>query len=123
MSASVSCNSNQGMISSPVVNQPSLTRVQCIAHVSCRSICVGLATSRAQPNSQIGVTSDAFAYRADTGRKYHGSVTGAEYGPSAGTGDVIGCGWSPHLGEVFFTKNGEALRECLVCNKAEFYRC
>lgn len=75
---------------------------------------VGLAGPLTQPNTQLGTTPDSIALRVDSGRMTDGATpAGVGGGATAGMGDVVGCGWEPHSGEVFFTKNGELARECV----------
>ncbi len=50
-------------------------------------------------------------YHSDDGRKYQNSqLNSQEYGPKWGeSGDIIGCGYKPSSGEIFFTKDGKYL--------------
>ena len=51
----------------------------------------------------------SWGYHGDDGLKYPNYVVGEPYGPTYGTGDVIGCGVDFESGIAFFTKNGEKL--------------
>ena len=44
-----------------------------------------------------------------SGKKYHASGHGEEYGPTFATGDVVGAGINFVHNEIFFTKNGKLL--------------
>ena len=69
-----------------------------------------------------GWSNGSWAYHGDDGRIFkeashaprqyssmHGVTDDPSYGPTYGTGDVIGCGTKLETGDVFFTKNGENL--------------
>lgn len=54
-------------------------------------------------------------YLSSDGFKYHNyPFTGASYGPPLREGDVLGCGYRPRTGSVFFTRNGRKLDEAFV---------
>jgi hypothetical protein len=68
---------------------------------------LGLCSSYTRLNSFPGWTSASWGYHGDDSRKYSDG-TGAPYGETFGTGDVIGC--KVRLNdEVVFTKNGTSL--------------
>ncbi len=49
------------------------------------------------------------AYTSPGNRRYNQPFTPTPYGPSYIQGDVIGCGYRPRTGTVFFTRNGKKL--------------
>jgi len=58
----------------------------------------------------------SWAYHGNDGKKFE-LGTGAAYGPTYSTGDVVGCGLEFLTGSMFFTKNGENLGEFHMFNK------
>jgi len=54
-----------------------------------------------------GWAKGSWAYHGDDGALFIESGQGISYGPTYGSGDVIGCGVDLHKNEMFFTKNGE----------------
>ena len=52
---------------------------------------------------------NSWGYHGDNGNSYTEKGFGAEYGPTYGGGDVIGCGYNALNKSIFFTKNGENL--------------
>eukprot|EP00002_Diphylleia_rotans_P009903 TRINITY_DN2025_c0_g1_i6.p1 TRINITY_DN2025_c0_g1~~TRINITY_DN2025_c0_g1_i6.p1 ORF type:complete len:3715 (-),score=578.80 TRINITY_DN2025_c0_g1_i6:350-11494(-) len=58
---------------------------------------------------EVGDFDEEVCVYQDSGRKWRGrskSGLGDIYGPPYRSGDIVGCGWSPADGVVFFTKNG-----------------
>ncbi|KAF8891559.1 hypothetical protein CPB85DRAFT_1230716 [Mucidula mucida] len=53
-----------------------------------------------------GWEDNSWGYHGDDGRSFASEKTGTNFGPTYGTGDVIGCGIDFTTGRVFFTKNG-----------------
>ncbi|CAG8525553.1 2424_t:CDS:2 [Cetraspora pellucida] len=75
------------------------------------TISVGL-TTKPYPYFRLpGYHVYSVAYHSDDGRKFNSGDPdgGAEYGPTWGKGDTIGCGYRPDDGEIFFTINGKFL--------------
>ncbi|CAG8580372.1 13149_t:CDS:2 [Ambispora leptoticha] len=75
-------------------------------------IAIGLATKPYPTNRFIGLEYESVGYQSDTGQCLHNnrSELGYDYGPKFGNlGDVIGCGYYPASGIIFFTLNGQSL--------------
>lgn len=71
---------------------------------------IGLATLSFGLNRQLGSSFDSIGYRGSNGYLYDGyTVGGSEFGPSFGTGDIVGCGMLVESQEIFFTLNGKRL--------------
>lgn len=51
------------------------------------------------------------AYTSPGNRRYNQPFMPTPYGPSYVQGDVIGCGYRPRTGTVFFTRNGKKLED------------
>ncbi|KAG9397035.1 SPRY domain [Carpediemonas membranifera] len=71
------------------------------------AIAIGLICRDSPRNKQPGWTSDTFGYHGDDGRIFNYSGSGTPWGPKYTKGDVVGCGYIPSSGDVFFTVNGE----------------
>ncbi|PKK63792.1 hypothetical protein RhiirC2_788406 [Rhizophagus irregularis] len=49
-------------------------------------------------------------FHSDEGRTFHNEYTGSKYAEKWGeVNDIIGCGYCPNTGQVFFTTNGKYL--------------
>ncbi|KAG0221188.1 concanavalin A-like lectin/glucanase domain-containing protein [Mortierella sp. GBAus27b] len=75
-------------------------------------ISVGVST-KPYPNTRLpGWTRHSVAYFSKDGKKYCNSpFNGHFYGPPYYEGDVIGCGYRPRTGTIFFTRNGRRLED------------
>jgi len=73
-------------------------------------ISIGLAT-KPYPSFRLpGWCKHSVAYFASDGFKSHDyPFTGASYGPPLAEGDVLGVGYRPRTGTVFFTRNGRKM--------------
>lgn len=76
-------------------------------------IAVGLATKPYPSFRMPGWNRISVGYFSSDGFKCHNyPFTAASHGPSLNEGDVLGVGYRPRTGTVFFTKNGRKLDDC-----------
>ncbi|KAF2154096.1 SPRY-domain-containing protein [Myriangium duriaei CBS 260.36] len=61
----------------------------------------------------------SLAYTSTGVRRYNQPFNGTNYGPVFEQGDVIGCGYRPRTGTVFFTRNGKKLEDVAHGLKAQ----
>ncbi|KAG0293802.1 Rsp5p-dependent ubiquitination, sorting of cargo proteins at the multivesicular body [Dissophora globulifera] len=75
-------------------------------------VSIGVST-KPYPNTRLpGWTRHSVAYFSKDGQKYCNSpFSGYPYGPMYFEGDVIGCGYRPRTGTIFFTRNGKRLED------------
>ncbi|KAF9084179.1 Rsp5p-dependent ubiquitination, sorting of cargo proteins at the multivesicular body [Mortierella sp. AD031] len=75
-------------------------------------VSVGVST-KPYPNTRMpGWNRHSVAYFSKDGQKYCNSpFSGHPYGPVYFEGDVIGCGYRPRTGTIFFTRNGKRLED------------
>jgi hypothetical protein len=70
-------------------------------------LAIGLSTKPYPVFRMPGWNKFSIGYHSDDGHKFCDDATGGQdYGPSWTTGDVVGCGYCPEQGRVFFTLNG-----------------
>ncbi|CAG8537277.1 9605_t:CDS:2 [Funneliformis caledonium] len=80
------------------------------------TVTVGLAT-KPYPLFRLPV-----AYFSDSGFKYYNSpFNGKTYGPQFQQGDVVGVGYRPRTGTVFFTRNGKKLDDAFTGMKMNLF--
>ena len=60
---------------------------------------------------RLGWHKTSLAYTSDGHRRYNQAFTPTAYGPDYVQGDVIGIGYRPRTGTVFFTRNGKKLED------------
>ncbi|CAG8726621.1 14129_t:CDS:2 [Rhizophagus irregularis] len=74
-------------------------------------IAIGLATKKYPTNRLPGCNTHSVGFHSDEGRIFHNEkYTGSKYSDKWGeVNDVIGCGYVPNTGQVFFTMNGKNL--------------
>ncbi|GAA6006165.1 SSH4 family protein [Rhodotorula paludigena] len=79
------------------------------------NVAIGLAT-KPYPSFRLpGVSRYSVAYHSADGFKSHSyPFTATSYGPPLQDGDVLGVGYRPRTGTVFFTRNGKKLDEAYV---------
>ncbi|KAF9427964.1 Rsp5p-dependent ubiquitination, sorting of cargo proteins at the multivesicular body [Podila epigama] len=75
-------------------------------------VSVGVST-KPYPTSRLpGWNRHSVAYFSKDGQKYCNSpFSGYPYGPIYFEGDVVGCGYQPRTGTIFFTRNGKRLQD------------
>jgi hypothetical protein len=59
----------------------------------------------------VGWHKYSVAYTSSGQRRYNQPFSGPAYGPSFAQGDVIGVGYRPRTGTIFFTRNGKKLED------------
>ncbi|CAG8474074.1 17783_t:CDS:2 [Rhizophagus irregularis] len=74
-------------------------------------IAIGLATKNYSINRLPGCDTHSVGFHSDEGRTFHNEgYTGSKYAEKWGkVDDVIGCGYCPNTGQIFFTMNGKNL--------------
>src|ERR1700736_3076058 len=63
--------------------------------------------------SMIGWHKYSVAYTSTGHRRYNQPFTPTNYGPAYVQGDVIGVGYRPRTGTIFFTRNGKKLEDTI----------
>ncbi|RGB29260.1 concanavalin A-like lectin/glucanase domain-containing protein [Rhizophagus diaphanus] len=74
-------------------------------------IAIGLATKNYSINRLPGCDTHSVGFHSDEGRTFHNEgYTGSKYAEKWGeVNDIIGCGYCPNTGQIFFTMNGKNL--------------
>lgn len=67
---------------------------------------------------QLGFHKTSVAYQSTGHRRYNQPFKSINYGPSYSQGDVIGVGYRPRSGTLFFTRNGKKLDDVVHGLKA-----
>lgn len=74
-------------------------------------ISIGMATKPYPLFRLPGFHKSSIAYTSTGHRRYNQPFTPTPYGPSFVQGDVIGIGYRPRTGTIFFTRNGKRLED------------
>ncbi|KAK3841804.1 MAG: concanavalin A-like lectin/glucanase domain-containing protein [Linnemannia gamsii] len=74
------------------------------------TIAIGVAT-KPYPSTRLpGWNRHSVGYFSHNGQKYCNSLwSGVPFGPTFFEGDVVGCGYRPRNGTIFFTRNGKRI--------------
>ena len=72
---------------------------------------IGVATKPYPTFRMPGYSRFSVGYLTDGTKRVNQPFFGKSYGPECRQGDVIGCGYKPRTGTVFFTRNGKKLDE------------
>ncbi|ORY86261.1 concanavalin A-like lectin/glucanase domain-containing protein [Protomyces lactucae-debilis] len=72
---------------------------------------IGVATKPYPAFRLPGYNRHSVGYLTDGTKRRNQPFFGKTYGPVCRQGDVIGCGYKPRTGTVFFTRNGKKLEE------------
>lgn len=73
------------------------------------SIAIGVTTKPYPLFRLPGYHKSSIAYGSNGNRRYNQPFTPSAYGPAYVQGDVIGVGYRPRTGTIFFTRNGKKL--------------
>lgn len=78
------------------------------------TVAVGLATKPYPPFRLPGLNRYSVAYHSNGDKCHNFPFTAAAFGPSLKEGDVLGVGYRPRTGTVFFTRNGRKTEDAFV---------
>lgn len=99
----------------PKVNEVYYWEAKMFTKPDSTNISVGLATKPYPTFRMPGWSKYSVGFFSADGFKCHNYPFAAQsYGPSYVQGDVIGCGYRPRTGTVFYTRNGKKLEDAFV---------
>ncbi|EDR15614.1 uncharacterized protein LACBIDRAFT_228899, partial [Laccaria bicolor S238N-H82] len=78
------------------------------------TVAVGLATKPYPPFRLPGLNRYSVAYHSNGDKSHNFPFTAAPFGPILKEGDVLGLGYRPRTGTVFFTRNGRKTEDAFV---------
>lgn len=99
----------------PKINEVYYWEVKMFNKPDNTNVAVGL-TTKPYPQFRLpGWSKYSIGYFSSDGFKCHNYPFAAQsYGPAYGQGDVIGIGYRPRTGTVFFTRNGKRLEDAFI---------
>lgn len=99
----------------PKINEVYYWEVKMFNKPDSTNVAVGL-TTKPYPQFRLpGWSKYSIGYFSSDGFKCHNYPFAAQsYGPAYGQGDVIGIGYRPRTGTVFFTRNGKRLEDAFI---------
>lgn len=99
----------------PKINEVYYWEVKMFNKPDTTNVAVGL-TTKPYPQFRLpGWSKYSIGYFSGDGFKCHNYPFAAQsYGPAYGQGDVIGIGYRPRTGTVFFTRNGKRLEDAFI---------
>ncbi|KAF8168045.1 concanavalin A-like lectin/glucanase domain-containing protein [Crassisporium funariophilum] len=77
-------------------------------------VAVGLATKPYPPFRLPGLNRYSVAYHSNGDKSHNYPFTSAPFGPALKEGDVLGVGYRPRTGTVFYTRNGRKMEDAFV---------
>lgn len=99
----------------PKINEVYYWEAKIFSKPASTSIAVGLATKPYPPFRFPGLCRHSVGYFSEDGFKcYNHPLHAQSYGPAFMQGDVVGVGYRPRSGAVFFTRNGRRMEEAYV---------
>lgn len=78
------------------------------------TVSVGLATKPYPPFRLPGLNRHSVAYHSNGDKSHNYPFTAAPFGPPLKEGDVLGIGYRPRTGTVFYTRNGRKTEDAFV---------
>jgi hypothetical protein len=81
-------------------------------------VCIGMATKPYPLFRLPGFHKYSVAYTSNGFRRFNQPFGGTPYGPHFVQGDVVGVGYRPRTGTIFFTRNGKRLEDVIHGLKA-----
>ncbi|KAG6878384.1 hypothetical protein C0993_007566 [Termitomyces sp. T159_Od127] len=78
------------------------------------AVTVGLATKPYPAFRLPGLSRYSVAYHSNGDKSHNYPFTAAPFGPALKEGDVLGVGYRPRTGTVFFTRNGRKMEDAFI---------
>ncbi|GLB36209.1 putative protein with domain in SPla and the RYanodine receptor [Lyophyllum shimeji] len=78
------------------------------------TVSVGLATKPYPPFRLPGLSRYSAAYHSNGDKSHNYPFTATPFGPVLKEGDVLGVGYRPRTGTVFFTRNGRKMEDAFI---------
>ncbi|KAG6381221.1 SPRY-domain-containing protein [Boletus reticuloceps] len=110
--ASASCV--QSNLPLPKLNEVYYCEVKMFDLPETTTVAVGLATKPYPPFRLPGVSRHSVAYHSNGDKCYNYPFAASTFGPLLKEGDVLGIGYRPRTGTVFFTRNGRKLEDAFI---------
>lgn len=109
-----STTSVQSNLPLPKLNEVYYWEVKMFDLPTTTNVAVGLAT-KPYPSFRLpGLGRHSVGYHSNGDKSHNWPFTAASCGPALKEGDVLGVGYRPRTGTVFFTKNGRKLEDAYV---------
>lgn len=105
------CSSVQSNLPLPKLNEVYYWEVKMFDLPPGTSVAVGLATKPYPSFRMPGWNRYSIAYHSNGDKSYNYPFTATPFGPVLREGDVLGIGYRPRTGTVFFTRNGRKTEE------------
>ncbi|KIM32661.1 hypothetical protein M408DRAFT_184775 [Serendipita vermifera MAFF 305830] len=109
-----SSSSVQSNLPIPKLNEVYYWEVKMFDLPSTTNVAVGLATKPYPTFRLPGWNRYSVAYHSNGDKSYNYPFTAAPFGPALREGDVLGVGYRPRQGTVFFTRNGRKTEEAFA---------
>lgn len=110
--ASASCV--QSNLPLPKLNEVYYWEVKMFDLPETTTVAVGLATKPYPPFRLPGLNPFSVAYHSNGDKCYNYPFTASPFGPVLKEGDVLGIGYRPRTGTVFFTRNGRKMEDAFI---------
>lgn len=110
--ASASCV--QSNLPLPKLNEVYYWEVKMFDLPETTTVAVGLATKPYPPFRLPGLNPFSVAYHSNGDKCYNYPFTASPFGPLLKEGDVLGIGYRPRTGTVFFTRNGRKMEDAFI---------
>ncbi|KAF7320423.1 SPRY-domain-containing protein [Mycena kentingensis (nom. inval.)] len=110
--ASASCV--QSNLPLPKLNEVYYWEVKMFDLPESTNVAVGLATKPYPAFRLPGLNRYSVAYHSSGEKSHNYPFTATQFGPSLKEGDVLGVGYRPRSGTVFFTRNGRRMEDAFV---------
>lgn len=109
-----SCSTVQSNLPLPKLNEVYYWEVKLFDLPETTTIAIGLATKPYPLFRMPGVNKYSVAYHSNGDKSYNYPFTDSAYGSPLKEGDVLGIGYRPRSGTVFFTRNGRKMEDAFV---------
>ncbi|KZP31284.1 SPRY-domain-containing protein [Athelia psychrophila] len=109
-----SSSSVQSNLPLPKLNEVYYWEVKMFDLPESTNVAVGLATKPYPVFRLPGLSRHSVAYHSNGDKSHSFPFTASTFGPSLKEGDVLGVGYRPRTGTVFFTRNGRKTEDAFV---------